>query len=189
MKKIKVLVVTFLMTFIMAGMVASANAGPVYINLSTPTVASGEETSQAEINTIILPLISPAVELYKDEVGSESGMLAGSYKTTYTFMMSEPEEAVITYTGGTIVGPTAYLLTKDGLANDTNPATHAWYLYNLTALGWTGVEDITITGLWPDQGAFSHVTLYGTPVPVPAAAWLLGSGMLGLLGIRRRMKK
>jgi len=188
MKKVKILAVTLLMAFIMAGMVSSANAGPVYIDLFTPTVASGEETSQAEIITIILPLISPAVELYKDEEGLEFGMLAGSYETTYTYM-PDPEEAAIKYTGGTIVGPTAYLLAKDGLANDMNPDTHAWYLYNLTALGWTGVEDITITGLWPDQGAFSHVTLYGTPVPIPAAAWLLGSGMLGLLGIRRRMIK
>ena len=26
-------------------------------------------------------------------------------------------------------------------------------------------------------------------VPIPAAAWLLGSGLLGLVAIRRRMKK
>jgi hypothetical protein len=25
-----------------------------------------------------------------------------------------------------------------------------------------------------------------SPVPVPAAVWLLGSGLLGLIGIRRR---
>jgi hypothetical protein len=25
-----------------------------------------------------------------------------------------------------------------------------------------------------------------TPTPIPAAAWLLGSGLLGLIGIRRR---
>ena len=47
----------------------------------------------------------------------------------------------------------------------------------------------------PDNaGSLSHATLYGTqrvpdPVPIPAAAWLLGSGLLGLfaLGRRRRM--
>lgn len=27
------------------------------------------------------------------------------------------------------------------------------------------------------------------PVPLPAAAWLLGSGLFGLIGIRRRMKR
>jgi hypothetical protein len=25
-----------------------------------------------------------------------------------------------------------------------------------------------------------------TPTPIPAAAWLLGSGLMGLVGIRRR---
>ncbi|MCD6534458.1 MAG: VPLPA-CTERM sorting domain-containing protein, partial [Deltaproteobacteria bacterium] len=26
-------------------------------------------------------------------------------------------------------------------------------------------------------------------VPIPSAAWLLGSGLIGLIGIRRRRKK
>lgn len=29
----------------------------------------------------------------------------------------------------------------------------------------------------------------GTPTPIPGAVWLLGSGLVGLVGIRRRMKK
>jgi hypothetical protein len=27
------------------------------------------------------------------------------------------------------------------------------------------------------------------PVPIPAAVWLFGTGLLGLLGIRRKIKK
>jgi len=30
-------------------------------------------------------------------------------------------------------------------------------------------------------------TQVSAPVPVPAAIWLLGSGLIGLVGIRRRM--
>ena len=33
------------------------------------------------------------------------------------------------------------------------------------------------------------VETVSAPVPIPAAAWLLGSGMLGLVALRRRMKK
>jgi len=33
------------------------------------------------------------------------------------------------------------------------------------------------------------LTVEGTPVPIPAAAWLLGSGLVGLVGLRRRFKK
>ena len=29
---------------------------------------------------------------------------------------------------------------------------------------------------------------FAAPVPVPAAAWLLGSGLLGLVGLRRRSR-
>jgi hypothetical protein len=34
-----------------------------------------------------------------------------------------------------------------------------------------------------------YVIVTGNAVPIPAAAWLLGSGLLGLVAIRRRMKK
>ena len=30
---------------------------------------------------------------------------------------------------------------------------------------------------------------FATPVPVPAAVWLFGSGLLGLIGVARRKKK
>jgi hypothetical protein len=29
----------------------------------------------------------------------------------------------------------------------------------------------------------------GNPVPIPTAAWLLGSGLMGLVGIRRRVNQ
>lgn len=40
-------------------------------------------------------------------------------------------------------------------------------------------NSVTLTGL-------SNVTYSVTSVPVPAAAWLLGSGLLGLVGVARR---
>ena len=33
------------------------------------------------------------------------------------------------------------------------------------------------------------IVVTGNPVPVPAAAWLLGSGLLGIAALRRRFKK
>jgi hypothetical protein len=42
----------------------------------------------------------------------------------------------------------------------------------------------------PDQNYLHmrEVQVYGSPVPVPAAVWLLGSGLIGLIGIRRFRK-
>jgi hypothetical protein len=34
----------------------------------------------------------------------------------------------------------------------------------------------------------SHMTAYGSPVPVPAAVWLFGSGLAGLIGAAARRK-
>lgn len=43
-------------------------------------------------------------------------------------------------------------------------------------------------GDYNDGSSFQDIELHGetTPTPVPAAAWLLGSGLLGLVGLRRR---
>jgi hypothetical protein len=51
------------------------------------------------------------------------------------------------------------------------------YSYDLTTPGDTGVLRINSTG---------QVDLNPSAVPVPAAVWLLGSGLFGLIGIRRR---
>jgi hypothetical protein len=40
-----------------------------------------------------------------------------------------------------------------------------------------------------NYGMAVHEGNVGSPVPIPAAVWLLGSGLVGIIGIRRRFKK
>ena len=49
----------------------------------------------------------------------------------------------------------------------------------------------SLTGLGPKAGLTSFISLSGvaSPVPVPAAAWLFGSGLLGLIGVARRKER
>ena len=57
-----------------------------------------------------------------------------------------------------------------------NPASGTW--------SWFGDEST-------NNAAVSHIAFYHceTHVPIPAAAWLLGSGLVGLVGIRMRKKR
>jgi hypothetical protein len=176
-------------TLLIAGVVLpAAKAEALAITPATLAAATGDQTSQAEIDAAIAAFLGISVELYKQNVGgAEEGALAGSYTTEFFNTPDDPEDATITYDGGDIVGPIAYLLIKDGASSP------AWYLFNLTSLGWNGMETIEIQDFWAGagpagRGAISHLTLYGgtTSVPEPATLSLLAVGLLGTGVLRRR---
>lgn len=153
----------------------------------------GNQTSVPQILAAIAPITGSAPELYKSDVsgssgvGADSGTFNSSYNTTFSNTAADPSDALIKYVSGSSISSNpAYLLVKDG---NQSPA---WYLFNLTALGWNGTADLKLTGFWPSNGAISHVSIYGnggtTRVPdggVTVA--LLGVSLLGLGAIRRKL--
>ncbi len=173
-----------------AGILAASSASALVIDPASTTIAaSGLQTGQNAIDAVIFPIISPATELYKDDVGGgESGSLAANYETQYFNTPGDPSEADISYVGGAIVDPNAWLLVKDG---NHDPA---WYLFDLTSLGWDGMDILELENFWPGNGAISHVTLYGgdggggpnPAVTEPAVLGLALAGLGGILWMRRR---
>jgi len=196
----KILMTILCAMFFTFGIALSANAltidgaklpEPPEWKLGT-TYWEGNETSQNEIDGIIAAYIGTSQELYKSDhieegggSGIETGLLAGSYSTTFSNEPNDPSNATITYTGGDVVGGDIFLLVKDGAA------TPAWYLFWLSnpITLWNGTDTIYLEDFWADGiGAISHVTLYGngTQVPEPGMVILLGIGLIGLAFYSRR---
>lgn len=189
---------TFVTKLSLAGMLAMSMAYNAQALSITPADASqfGNQTSQSLIDAAIAPTIGSATELYKSNVGGvEEKALASSYATAYLDSPMDPSGATITYTGGLTVGPTAWMLVKDGQSNP------AWYLFNLTALGWNGTATLDLSAFWVGQGqlgngSISHIALYGgsggtgtTSVPDGGITLAFLGLALGSLGFARRKLK
>lgn len=121
-------------------------------------------------------------EQYKqNQGGNEEKAFAGSYSTTFPAGL---KGATVTYDGSPdpiITGSEIWALAKDG--------AHGHYLWNIST--WDGMEQIVMSGLWPNQGSMSHVSIFsgGQAVRTPdggATVALLGLA-LGLIAIARRM--
>ena len=160
----------------------SVNGGGISCVVDTdPNTAKNPELSDLEAAFGITGL----EELYKDNVGgSEEGPLASSYETTYANTPSDPSDAWIKLTGGTIVDCSTgcVAVVKDGRQ------LPGWYAFDLTGL-WNGIDDLHFEGFWPNQGSISHIALLSpsTTVPEPGILALVGIGLLGL-GLRRLKK-
>ncbi|NNF17730.1 MAG: VPLPA-CTERM sorting domain-containing protein, partial [Gammaproteobacteria bacterium] len=141
---------------------------------------SGPENSNSAILAAIEALYPGIEEVYKQNVGGgESGSFSGDYSAAFFNTPTDPEDSLITWDGpNTIDCTSCYVLAKDG---DQDPG---WYLIDIS--GWDGQEDLDLQNFWPAMGAISHVSIFVQPIPIPAAVWLFGTGLLGLVGMARR---
>lgn len=70
--------------------------------------------------------------------------------------------------------------------SEPNNSGNENYLHMYSNGKWNDLSDTNTT----HGGSRSYIVEYDSaPVPVPAAVWLLGSGLVGLLGVRRRTQK
>ena len=178
--------------------VSLANAAPI-LEL-TPTDSSeiydvGEEGNKSALNASDVESIFGVSGLqlyYKAEVPENDGdsvpeeglsNYISAYSTVFSNTATDPADALISYVDGTfdaIVCPECYLVVKDG--------SQPQYLFNIGS--WNGTDSIKLTGFYPNQGAISHVAIFGktVSVPEPGTLALMGIGLLGLGAFKGRKR-
>ncbi len=136
------------------------SSGQVYYSIGSPWGDDGAATADG---------INPATGAHRAPVWDGKPTInggAGFYSGTLVGIWSSSNDPLnITPIGGIFkLGTLANLTAQNG------------YLF-------AGIAD---GGSWADNGGLFNVTV--TPVPLPASLWLMGSGLLGLLGYRRFQK-
>lgn len=107
-----------------------------------------------------LPTSADLLFLYTDVTGFDANTATGS------------EIILVT------LDPNGSAFSGTNIPNPLLPLSNSFFIYLESVNGATQAAGIGLPG-----------SLTVTPVPVPAAVWLFGSGLLGLVGVARRKKK
>jgi hypothetical protein len=126
--------------------------------------------------------------------GSSSGTNSNMFQTITGLITGQQYVLQFDYWSRTGTDSSLIQVTLDKIFNtDTSGYNNmAWTTISKT-FTWTGTGGqgiLTFLALGdPDQlgGFIDNVSLTAAPVPVPAAVWMLGTALVGLVGVRRRM--
>jgi hypothetical protein len=131
---------------------------------TVPHSNNNTATVLADLNSVIDPDISNLyIAMYHNDV-------------TNTNVITLP--SVVSITGDILaITGSGYVEIFYGKGEDTNHLNHSgqWF-FNLPTYGTYDFTALSLSGV--------H-----SQVPIPTAAWLLGTGLVGLVGARRKMKK
>lgn len=147
---------------------------------TTPNDTTGTPTSQWQVNLDMAGGYDnwAYYERAEEDIVNNPGNLHDGNTSAIGLTSSEIGDGINTGTFSLTASDPLLIVLK------TDSFNYQWYLFE----GKTGFYD---DGTWDASIVFegkdlSHISAYTTVVPVPAAVWLFGSGLLGLVGVARR---
>lgn len=164
---------------------------------STSTLASINDNGTVQV--IAKPGYSfDSVTIVERGVYSMTGANSSVNVTAYMEVADWNDQLFGAYAGSALtLSPTTPLTNRTGtptswrMSGTIDMTANEWASVGAISLGL--VNNLYATGndgiAWIEKlatGAGLDVSIVTTPVPVPAAAWLLASGLLGLTGVARR---
>jgi hypothetical protein len=172
------------------GLVSSGNWQPATLNWSASTVAGSPGLWQY-VYDLVLPNNAGKINQFI----IEASLVSSITSTTGTATIGSHN------TQAGLPNLTGIKLTGVG-----TPSSTSWHIsfttYNSPTWGdfyarGNSSNNVRNTGfaipendpLFAEGSKGNHILVPGAVVPIPAAAWLLGSGLLGLVAIRRRVSK
>jgi hypothetical protein len=183
MRKLAIFALALALVFSLATMAAAIPLAPIF-TISTDL----NDFSSCMLQDFDENMLNPGVS-----VVSTNGYIDASLDQWVDFVV----------TGATTTWTFTPQITGWGGYFDLNPEGIGSGIH-ITADGYD-VGDVTVNGFWgffstepltnvmfsnvsPGQEHFYLDDMRYCPVPVPPAVWLLGSGLLGLMGLRRKLK-
>lgn len=180
--------------------IAVANNSQTYDNSATQIDATFKLTNNSKSAGVFF-LMNP--ENFNGYIAGINHMEATGFAPAYFMLFisdpHEPKNQLPRYnTPIDLSYDTFYKLT---VLYDDNDSLMSAFLYNATGstlLGSLAGDNIDMylpgiisgkTGIWADNATFDSFAVNGSPVPVPGAVWLFGSGIIGLLGLRKKLKR
>ncbi len=170
----------------------SVSAESVYLDIDTPTSGSELDTSPliTSLGTIsFIGVISDFTDPDLTAVGAAGNLLNinGSTDDSATLSFSFDVDSVSFIFGGN--GGAFDIVARDALGNTIDSyfgSTDNGDFAGPLTLSGGGIRSL----FWQDPGwnfaGIDNITISTSPVPVPAAVWLLGSALLGLSGLKRK---
>ena len=172
MKKI-LLIMTLALVIVWGVGIQKAAAGSYSMDMDEISFYAVDTSANAVVTLTVSQLAGSDTLQYK--AGSANWADAGGSIVISPVTTGGMEQVYLRLVNGTTVTSTAGNITFWG-KDDAN--------YNSITVNWTVAGGtLALDLLVPDDK--DNVA----PVPIPAAVWLLGSGLLGLVGIRRRSTK